>query len=160
VSTRQAGGEIDVHDQHGAVSWFSRRLDALFVAARKSGTDKGYSVREVAAALGWSHTHLNNLRSGRAPDPRLTEMRALAEFFGVPITYFTDPPQDQPDSDVHTRLLAALADPAIKAAALRMVEADLSPAGAAAIVTMIEQVQLLERAARRRDGQSSASDQA
>jgi transcriptional regulator with XRE-family HTH domain len=131
---------------------FGHRLDSLFRNTRKPGSAKGYSVREVAAALGWSHTHLSNLRSGRAADPRLTEMQALANFFGVPLSYFTgEDAAEPPSSRIQLRLLNALADPSIERVALRMADAELSEQGAAAVLAMIDQVRLLERAAQQRD---------
>src|SRR5512142_770114 len=105
---------------------FAERLDELFRTTRKPGppgTDRHFSVREVAAALGWSHTHLGNLRSGRAADPRRSEMQALATCFGRPLSYFTDEPTESADpaaSEIHARLQRALADPNITAIALRM----------------------------------------
>ena len=135
-------------DGHPAGRSFAQRLDALFHETRKPGSRKAYSVREVAATLGWSHTHLANLRSGRSADPRLTEIQALAGFFGVPIGYFIDDAaMGQREAQLQQRLLSALTDPAIKTVALRLADAHLSPVGATAILAMIEQVQPLEQAA-------------
>lgn len=138
-------------DQHPGTS-FAERLDRLFRTVCDPATRKPYSVRQVAAELtahGYkiSHTHLNNLRQGRAPDPRRSEMEAIAAFFGQPVTYFTAAADGAPHD-----LAYALADPAIKQVAMRLLDARLSPEGTAAVVAMIEQVRRLEAAARSRPG--------
>ena len=131
---------------------FAERLDWLF----RNTTDpagKLYSVRHVANELTRrgckiSHTHLSNLRQGRAPDPRHSVVDAIAVFFGRPPAFFTEAAGDQ----YQHSLAHALADPHIKQVAMRLVDARLSPEGHAAVVAMIEQVQRLEAAARdRRD---------
>ena len=129
---------------------FAERLDWLF----RTSTDpagKPYSVRYVATELTRrgcriSHTHLSNLRQGRAPDPRRSVVDAIAAFFCRPPSFFLaqDANRDQRD------LVHALADPHIKQVAMRLADARLSPEGHAAVVAMIEQVQRLEAAARRR----------
>ncbi len=129
---------------------FAERLDWLF----RNVTDpsgKPHSVRYVAneltrAGCRISHTHLSNLRQGRAPDPRRSVVDAIATFFGRPAAFFIGTAGDQNQQD----LVHALADPHIKQVAMRLVDARLSPAGHAAVVAMIEQVQRLEAAARTR----------
>ncbi|MET8150833.1 hypothetical protein ACIBSW_18365 [Actinoplanes sp. NPDC049668] len=130
---------------------FADRLDELF---RTVVTDEGrpYSTRAAAAALAElgcpvSHTHVGKLRRGEA-DPRRSEMQAFATLFGVSLTYFT-----QDDDEADRRLARALGDPAIQAVAMRMGEAEMSAAGKAAVAAMVEQVVLLEQAARRRHQQ-------
>jgi hypothetical protein len=135
-------------DDHPHGPSFADRLDELFRTVLNPATGKPYSVRHVAAQLTasgcmMSHTHLYDLRMGRATDPRRSEMEAIAAFFGKQLDYFTV-------TDIQQRLLEALADPAIKQVALRMVDAELSSEGAAAVLAMIEHVRLLEHAARRR----------
>jgi hypothetical protein len=75
-------------------------------------------------------------------------MQAFATLFGVSLAYFTQ--DDGDDSDADRRLSRALGDPAIQAVAMRMGEAEMSAAGKAAVAAMVEQVVLLEQAARRR----------
>ncbi|MBX7267141.1 hypothetical protein KIF24_14730 [Micromonospora sp. Llam7] len=129
---------------------FAERLDWLFRTTRDPA-GKPYSVRHVAAELTRrgckiSHTHLSNLRQGRAPDPRRSAMEAIAAFFGRPPGFFTGRPAGPDPQD----LVHALTDPHIKQVAMRLVDARLSPEGHAAVVAMIEQVQRLEAAARSR----------
>jgi transcriptional regulator with XRE-family HTH domain len=114
-----------------------------------------YSVREVAAALGMSHTHLGNLRTGTgaANDPRWSEIVALAKFFGCDVSYLAPVPdhaQTEPaPSPEHEMLRMARERPGVELVLLRMHEADLSPAGAAMVASMIDQVAVVEEAARR-----------
>ncbi|MDG4797852.1 hypothetical protein [Micromonospora sp. WMMD1082] len=133
---------------------FAERLDWLFRTTRDPA-GRPFSVRHVAGELTRrgcriSHTHLSNLRQGRAPDPRRSVVEAIATFFGRPPSFFTGRPacQDPPDD-----LLTVLADPYIRQVALRLVDARLSPEGHAAVIAMIEQVRRLDAAAgHRRDG--------
>ncbi|NLU78580.1 hypothetical protein HCA58_09345 [Micromonospora sp. HNM0581] len=123
---------------------FAERLDWLF-RTTPDPTGKPYSVRHVAGELTRrgcriSHTHLNNLRQGRAPDPRRSVIEAIAGFFGRPCSFFTEPTDREPDDD----LARLLADPAIRQVARRLVDARLSPEGHAVVVAVIEQVRRLE----------------
>ncbi|NGM15908.1 hypothetical protein O3597_09295 [Verrucosispora sp. WMMA2044] len=134
---------------------FAERLDWLF-RTTPDPTGKPYSVRRVAVELTRrgcriSHTHLNNLRQGRAPDPRRSVVEAIAAFFGRPPSFFTCRPTDRTPLD--DDLVHLLADPYVRQVARRLVDARLSPEGHAVVVAVIEQVRRLEVAAgsRRRD---------
>ncbi|GAA4262825.1 hypothetical protein [Dactylosporangium darangshiense] len=131
---------------------FAERLDQLFRTVCSPVTGKPYSVRHVAAACGLSHTHLNKLRSGLASDPRCSEMEALARFFGVPIDHFVSGADREPAApDEHSAALAAaLRQPGVSQVMLRMVERQLSPQGAAAVIRIIDEVARLEAAQRLR----------
>jgi transcriptional regulator with XRE-family HTH domain len=74
------------------------RLDRLFRTVRKrdagSGEIREFSLREVAEAITGggtpiSHSFIGLLRTGKKTNIDLARLRALAEFFGVPIEYFT-----------------------------------------------------------------------
>jgi transcriptional regulator with XRE-family HTH domain len=130
---------------------FADRLDELFRTVVNSD-GRLYSTRAAAAALAAlgcpvSHTHVGKLRRGEA-DPRRSEMQAFATLFGVSLAYFTQ--DDGDETEVDRRLARALGDPAIQAVAMRMGEAEMSAAGKAAVAAMVEQVVLLEQAARQR----------
>lgn len=139
---------------------FAERLDHLLRTARDPSTGKAYSVRQVAAELTRrgcriSHTHLNNLRLGRAPDPRRSVIEAIADFFGRPVGFFIEPSSGSAAEVRDQRRLAdLLADPAIQCVATRLAEARLSPEGTRAVIAMIEQVQQLEAAAQQRAGRA------
>jgi len=129
---------------------FAERLDRLFLTVLNPETGRQFSVRHVATACGLSHTHLNKLRSGLANDPRWSEMEALAHFFGVPIDHFVAGAPD--DSTIDDKLAAALRQPGVSQVAMRMVERQLSPEGAAAVIAIIDEVARLEQAQRDRTG--------
>jgi transcriptional regulator with XRE-family HTH domain len=72
---------------------FAARLNRLFATVRKADGGE-YSLREVAekmtqAGTPISHTYIGQLRSGDKDDPKLSHLRALARFFGIPVEYFT-----------------------------------------------------------------------
>jgi transcriptional regulator with XRE-family HTH domain len=139
-------------DAEGRDTSFAERLDALFRAVPNPETGKQYSVRQVATACGISHTHLNKLRSGLANDPRRSEMETLARFFGVPVSYFTDAGDTSDSGSSQGRLAAALGHVEVEKVALRMIERQLSPAGIAAVVAIIDEVARLEAAQRKAAG--------
>jgi hypothetical protein len=146
-------GDSTVTEDARARRTFADRLDELFRTVVNSD-GRLYSTRAAAAALAAldcpvSHTHVGKLRRGEA-DPRRSEMQAFATLFGVSLSYFTHDDGDESDAD--RRLARALGDPAIQAVAMRMGEADMSAAGKAAVAAMVEQVVLLEQAARKRQG--------
>ncbi|WP_432522988.1 helix-turn-helix domain-containing protein [Kineococcus sp. SYSU DK006] len=70
----------------------AQRLDLLFEYAHPA--DRGpYTVEEVAAALTErgdkvAASYIYALRSGAKDNPTVNRLRALADFFGVPVTYF------------------------------------------------------------------------
>jgi transcriptional regulator with XRE-family HTH domain len=131
---------------------FAARLDALFRTVPNPETGRQHSVRQVATACGISHTHLNKLRSGLASDPRRSEMEALARFFGVPLSYFTDDGTAGAAGSTPSLLAAALGRAEVEKVALRMIERQLSPAGIAAVVAIIDEVARLEAAQRKATG--------
>lgn len=140
---------LEATDQPGES--FAERLDWLFRHVPDPATGKPYSVRHAAAVLTArgckiSHTQLNKLRKGDAPDPRHSVIEAIASFFGRPASFLTEGAADGGRQD----LVHALSDPHIKQVAMRLVDARLSPEGHAAVVAMIEQVRMLEAAARER----------
>jgi hypothetical protein len=139
------GGSVADDDPSRAVDGpvdplsFARRLQALFESERNPDTGRPYSVRHVAAEIRatgvpMSHTHLQDLFDGTAPNPRLNEMVALARFFGRSPTYFT----------------AGIA-PETQRVAMRLVGEGLSTEGLVAVMTVLEQVQRLETGRRPAD---------
>ena len=131
---------------------FAQRLDELFRTVRSPVSGKLYSVRQAATACGLSHTHLNKLRSGQANDPRMSEVESLARFFDVSVDRLVG--RDEADGEGHDAerevLAAALRQPGVHQVALRMVDRQLSPEGAAAVLRIVDEVARLEEAQRRR----------
>src|SRR5688500_18345325 len=98
------------------------RLNTLFDKVRKSDGCP-FSLREVAEAItasgeAISHAYIGQLRTGKRQDPNLSHLKALAQYFGVPVEYFTS---DRLAAEVDTELnvAAALRDVRARTVALR-----------------------------------------
>ncbi|MFI5560762.1 helix-turn-helix domain-containing protein [Amycolatopsis japonica] len=84
-------------DQAGSA--LAARLNTLFDAVR--GPDgKTYSNEQVAAAIratdrvkSISQSYIWSLRNGASDNPTKRQLEGLAEFFGVPVSYFFDDDQ-------------------------------------------------------------------
>ena len=125
----------------------AEKIDHLFRTIHPPGRDQ-FSYREVAAGINKrmgqtaiSSTYLWQLRTGQSTDPKKSHLEAIADFFGVPPTYFFD-------DDVARRveaeldLLRVLRDSPVRQLAFRAV--DLSPEGLAAVADMIEHLRRIE----------------
>ncbi|TXH56734.1 MAG: XRE family transcriptional regulator [Burkholderiaceae bacterium] len=62
--------------------------------------------------------YLSELRTGKATNPRLDHLKALADYFGVPLSYFTDDAASREIAE-EMRLLRALRDNDVRSLALR-----------------------------------------
>ena len=69
---------------------FALKLNRLFEQRRCTQTEVAEALKGVA-----SRVYLWKLRTGRATNPSFQVIRALAEFFAVPVSYFSTP--DGPD---------------------------------------------------------------
>jgi len=122
----------------------AERIDLLFQTVHP-GRPKPYSIREVADQINEaageqviSHGYLWQLRKGRKTNPNITQIAALAAFFGVSPSYFFDAPGDEP-LDPATRL--ALSDDAVRDITLRA--HGLPPAALRAIQEMTDSARTL-----------------
>jgi ESX-1-secreted protein regulator len=74
---------------------FAERL-AHLIATVHPPDRKPYSYREIASGVAeqtgvtMSATHVQQLAVGARKDPKRSHIQALAQFFGVPVTYFFD----------------------------------------------------------------------
>ena len=73
---------------------FAQRLSQLFEQARRPD-GKEWSALQVAKAVSatgvaTSHQYISQLRSGERSNPRFVLVEALATFFSVPVSYFSD----------------------------------------------------------------------
>jgi transcriptional regulator with XRE-family HTH domain len=74
---------------------FAERL-AHLIATVHPPDRKPYSYREIANGVAeqtgvtMSATHVQQLAVGARKDPKRSHIQALAQFFGVPVTYFFD----------------------------------------------------------------------
>jgi transcriptional regulator with XRE-family HTH domain len=138
-----AGGAA-VTEQREAAPSLAERLDRLFRTVHPGGRGE-YTYEEVAAAIRdqgtmISHTYVWQLRKGIRDNPTKRHLEGLAQFFGVPASYFLD--EDTSEVDAQLELLTALRGSQVRTMALRA--ADLSPQGLAAIQAMVEHARSLE----------------
>ena len=91
----------------------AEKLDLLFDTIRPpEHKDRKYSPNAVAAKINEragkeiiTGVYIWQLRTGRAKNPTLVKLRALASFFGVPVAYLVD---DGEEADLVHRDLSAL----------------------------------------------------
>ncbi|GAB4057217.1 helix-turn-helix domain-containing protein [Catellatospora paridis] len=71
--------------QHGGRT-IAERVSQLFETHRRDD-GRRYTTREVAAAVGCSHTHIAEIANGRVPDPHVNVLVGIANFFGKDPAY-------------------------------------------------------------------------
>jgi transcriptional regulator with XRE-family HTH domain len=121
---------------------FADKINFLFATVRPAGEDR----------TDISGSYIGYLRKGLRDNPSIEAVRALARFFGVPTSYLVEDEQDEErlaSVEAQVKLMHALNNPGIRQLALRAADADLSPTGLDAVTAMIDEVQKLERAARK-----------
>lgn len=131
-------------DQPAATPSLADRLDRLFRTVRPANRGE-YTHEEVARAIrdrgvSISHTYIWQLRRGVRDNPTKRHLEGLAQFFGVPVTYFFD--DDTSAVDTQLELLVALRDRSVRAVALR--SAGLSANALKAIMGVIEHTRTVE----------------
>jgi len=101
------------------LSGFAQKLNALF-ETHLSPDGNEYTLTEVRQATKGllSVAYLSMLRSGDITRPRLDKVQLLADFFGVSVSYFTDGAGTD-DAEISEALRQALAEPDVRALALR-----------------------------------------
>ena len=127
-------------------STFAQKLDHLFRTVRPAGGGE-HSYAEVAAGLarlgGPSVTanYIRQLRTGGRDNPSKRHIEALADYFGVPPTYFFD---DDLAERVNAELdlVASLRDSGVRRIALR--SRGLSADSQRLVQAMIEQARKAE----------------
>jgi transcriptional regulator with XRE-family HTH domain len=140
----------------------AQRLDHLFRTVRKPD-GKEYSLREVADAIteagdSISHAYVGQLRSGEKDDPRMSHLRGLASFFGVPVTYFFDEDRAA-EVDRDLEVLLALKDGGVRVIAQQA--RGLSTGNQDVVLQIIKQLaraQAQNQQSRASDSRRSADD--
>jgi transcriptional regulator with XRE-family HTH domain len=101
---------------------FAERLNYLW-DTRLSPRGTPYTLREVHEGTGrkLSMSYLSLLRKGGVAAPSGDKLQVLADFFGVPVSYFTatQVPQELAASEIDEDLLRALRNPMVRELALR-----------------------------------------
>jgi transcriptional regulator with XRE-family HTH domain len=132
-------------DEEPARLSLADKLDHLFAVVRPPKGEYTYEqVSKAIEARGGptiSAAYVWQLRKGLRDNPTKRHLEALADFFGVPPSYFFD--QDTAERiDDQLRLLAALRDARVSGLALRA--SGLSEESLSAIAAMIEQARKFE----------------
>lgn len=117
----------------------SDRLSTLFHEVRNKETGRQYTPRDVEDAVKEqtahlsieeqktrtiSHTYLWQLKRGYRVNPTLGHLQSLAEFFGVPTSYFTDTELTDGELEHQALLAAGLRDDTVRQIMLRLVRSD------------------------------------
>lgn len=130
-------------DQRGTLA---ERINALFATFHPPG-EKPPSIESVCQAINArggpsiSVGYLSELRRGEATNPRLDHLQALADHFGVDVSYFTD--DDRSDEiQAELRLIRAMRDARVRELALRAGELDA--ASLDALATILESMHRAE----------------
>lgn len=101
---------------------FSRRLNYLW-DTHLSPRGTPYTLREVHEGTGrkLSMSYLSLMRKGGVAAPSGEKLQLLADFFGVPVSYFTaeQVPQELALADIDPELIEALRNPMVQELALR-----------------------------------------
>jgi transcriptional regulator with XRE-family HTH domain len=105
------------------------------------------AITEAAAARGDSsyeitHSYISLLRSGDRDNPTIKHLKAIAEFFAVPVSYFLADDDAAGRIEDQVELLAAMADAGVREVAFRA--AGLSAQSLGTITEVIRQVRRLE----------------
>jgi transcriptional regulator with XRE-family HTH domain len=91
---RPARRELPADEKPSGAGTLAAKIDRLFRATHPGGGEHGYTA--VASAIRRrggptiSHTYLWQLRRGLRDNPTKQHLEALADFFGVPPSYFFD----------------------------------------------------------------------
>ena len=135
----------------GGPGTLAQRLERLFATAHPPWRGP-YTTTEAVAAINdaagrpvISYNYLYQLRRGTKTEPGHSRLAAIARFFGVPVSYFTDDETDaaRVERQVEEReVTAALQDQGVRDVAFRA--AGLSPGSLAAILSVIDNARRLE----------------
>lgn len=151
VDSLDVGGHMEMSESNEAMMDEQRathpslaeKIDRL-IKAKRAREQRSYSYKDLAAAIraiggaSISAAYLWQLHTGVKDNPQKKTLETLANFFGVPVTYFFD-------TDEATRLYEQLPialDADVRKIALRA--ADLSPESREVIGQMIEQARKIE----------------
>ncbi len=124
--------------EHGRT--FAEKLDHLFQTVHPG--KKPYTLDEVAAGLvakghePISSNYIWMLRKGLRDNPTIRTVEALADFFGVPATYFLRDAEVEQRVGSQLELLAKMRDAGV--ASLEMRSSELNAESLAAITKMID----------------------
>jgi transcriptional regulator with XRE-family HTH domain len=135
----------------GGPGTLAQRLERLFATAHPpwrgpySTTEAVAAINEAAGRPVISYNYLYQLRRGTKTEPGHSRLAAIARFFEVPVSYFTDGDAEAARVERHVEereVAAALQDQGVRDVAFRA--AGLSPGSLAAILSVIDNARRLE----------------
>lgn len=116
----------------------ANKIDRLFREfTRPDGREYTYQEVEEGTGKAVTGTYVWKLRTGKATNPGYRVLKALSEFFHVPVSYFFDE-APSPDYVQELKLAARLRKAGVAHIALRA--SDLDARGRQAVLEMIEYV--------------------
>ncbi|OEV03788.1 Secondary metabolite protein [Streptomyces nanshensis] len=131
-------------DEGDSAGTFAQLLDHLFTTVHPPGRGP-YTYAEVSQAIqnasapeerGVSASAIQQLRTGQKANPTRYTIKALADFFGVPASYFFDEEVAE-RTKAEIELTAAMSDAGVRRIALRA--KGLSPESLRMLTTVIDQ---------------------
>jgi transcriptional regulator with XRE-family HTH domain len=141
---RKSGRTAEMSDHPPTLA---EKLDRLFQSVRSPDGDE-YTYAEVVAGINargvakTSDTYLCDLRNGTKDNPRIKHLEAIAEFFGVPVTFFLDGDESAARMYAQLAALPVHGDVGLQRIMLRAV--DLSPDTLNAVAQILEHARHLE----------------
>jgi transcriptional regulator with XRE-family HTH domain len=139
------------------------KLDRLFQSVRSPDGDE-YTYAEVVAGINargiatTSDTYLCDLRNGTKDNPRIKHLEAIAEFFGVPVTYFLDGDESAARMYAQLAALPIQSNAGMQRIMLRAV--DLSEDTLNAVAQILEHARHLEGVRDRKGGSRTGNGNA
>jgi transcriptional regulator with XRE-family HTH domain len=142
----------------------AEKIDHLLTIRAEVEVDGKPSYKKVAAEIAklsggsFSAAYLWQLHRGERTNPTLRHMRAMAQYFDVPVSYFTD--DDVARKMINEEILArreldkSMMDSGVSAVFLRGDLAALSPEGKRMAADMIHKLRELEQGAKKSPPQS------
>ncbi len=136
------------------------KLDRLFQSVRSPDGDE-YTYAEVVAGINargiatTSDTYLCDLRNGTKDNPRIKHLEAIAEFFGVPVTYFLD--GDESAARLYAQLAALPVQNNAGMQRIMLRAVDLSEDTLNAVAQILEHARHLEGVRDRKGGSRTGS---
>lgn len=123
------------------------KLDRLFELRRKAGEPQMSNAAAAAAikeetGVSISQTTLWHMRSGSRTKANTEHLRAIAKFFGVPVTYLLEDGFDE-DVEAQMKLLVKMRDNGVRNIALRAY--GLTPQSLNTISALIDNIRALEQ---------------
>jgi len=138
----------------------AEKLDRLFQAVRSPDGGE-YTYAEVAAGINArgiatiSDTYLCDLRNGTKDNPRIKHLEAIADFFGVPVTYFLD--GDESAARMYAQIAALPVQSNVGMQRIMLRAVDLSEDTLNAVAQILEHARLLEGVRDRKGGSRTGS---